>query len=92
LYLIKKKNFTAFYDFAAYFTFLLLAYHEVLKPNTNFILKMDYSIQDINVQNSFISLNLSRTLRLHYKQIIPQDEEHKYKIIKVTQILLSKAH
>lgn len=53
---------------------------------------MDYNIQDINVQNSFISLNLSQTLRLHHKQIIPQDEECKYKIIKVIQTLLSKAH
>jgi hypothetical protein len=53
---------------------------------------MDYNIQDCNVQDSFISLNLSQTLRLHYKQIIPQDEECKYKMIKVKQIYLSKAH
>ena len=53
---------------------------------------MDYNIQSCNVQDSFISLNLSRTLRQHYKQIIPQDEECKYKIIKLIQTYLSKAH
>jgi len=143
--ILLKKTSLLFYDFSAYFTFLLLVNHKVWNQTqisywkwiTTFKISMFRTVSSVSIYHEHWDCTTNRlhykqtalqtdcttnrlhhkqtalqtdcttnrlhykqtalqtdctTNRLHYKQIIPQDDESKNKIIKVIQILLSKAH